>query len=51
MNAWLVALTTLIYVGVAVGYYHDGRTGMCIAFSGYAAANIGFIIDIITKGH
>ena len=49
MSAWLIGLTTLIYLGTAVALYHEGRTGMALAFFGYALANAGFIYDVLTK--
>ena len=44
-------LVTLCYVGVAVSLYWEGRSGMSLAFVGYAIANIGFIYDLMTKGN
>lgn len=43
MSSWLLAVVTVIYVGVATAYWIEGRPGMAVAFAGYAAANIGFI--------
>ena len=51
MSTSLVGLVTVIYVLVAISLYVEGRNGMCIAFVGYALANLGFIYDLITKGH
>ena len=44
MSSWLIALVTLIYIGVAISYWREGNTGMSIAFTGYAFANLGFIV-------
>lgn len=46
MSAGLIALVTVIYIGVAVSELLRGNTGMCIAFAGYAFANIGLIIAV-----
>ena len=45
MSAGLLLFVALIYLWVAVGYYHAGRTGMCWAFVAYAVANLGFAWD------
>lgn len=49
MSAALLTLVTVIYLGVAISYARDGRTGMAIAFVAYAAANVGFIIDAVKQ--
>jgi hypothetical protein len=41
MSAWLIALTGVIYVYVAVEQGMKGNIGMLITYIGYAAANIG----------
>ena len=41
MSAWLIALTGLIYAGVAVDQYLKGAGAMSIVYFGYALANIG----------
>lgn len=41
MSAWLIALTGLIYAYVALEQGLKGNFGMCIAYTGYAFANIG----------
>lgn len=50
MSAWLIALVTFIYLWVTVSFFGEGRTGMGIAFLGYAVANVGLILDAVTKG-
>lgn len=45
MSGPLLAFVTLIYIGVAVGYWMDGRNGMAVVFAGYALANLGLIAD------
>lgn len=49
MSANLIGLVTLIYLGVAVSLYLEGRTGLSLCFIGYALANGGIIWDLITK--
>lgn len=41
MSAWLIALTGVIYVYVAVEQGMKGNIGMLITYIGYAGANIG----------
>jgi len=41
MSAWLIALTGLIYLGVAIEQGYKGNTSMCLCYIGYAFANIG----------
>lgn len=46
MNGWLLALVCGIYVSVAIGYAMEKRLGMALAFTAYALANLGFILDL-----
>ena len=41
MSAWLIALTGLIYLGVALEQAYKGNMPMFICYLGYAFANIG----------
>ena len=41
MSSWLIALTGLIYAYVALEQGLKGNMGMCMAYMGYAFANIG----------
>ncbi len=41
MSAWLIALTGIIYVYVAIEQGMQGNIGMLITYLGYASANIG----------
>ena len=41
MSGWLIALTGLIYAGVAVEQGLKGNTPMCLTYLGYAFANVG----------
>lgn len=50
MSATLIGITTVIYMGVAISFFVDGRVGMGGTFVGYAIANIGLIYDAVTKG-
>jgi len=44
MSSWLLAITGLIYLGVAVDYFINKNLGMAISFVAYALANVGFIL-------
>lgn len=44
MSAWLIALTGLIYIYVAIEQGYKGNIGMLITYLGYASANIGLYI-------
>jgi len=50
MSATLIGITTVIYLGVAISFFADGRLGMGGTFVGYAIANVGLIYDALTKG-
>jgi hypothetical protein len=41
MSAWLIALTGLIYLGVAIEQAYKGNIPMFVCYIGYAFANIG----------
>ena len=41
MSSWLIALTGLIYFGVSIEMFYKGKTGLGIAYLGYAFSNIG----------
>ena len=41
MSAWLIALTGVVYLYVAVEQGYKGNWGMFIAYTGYAFANMG----------
>lgn len=41
MSGWLIALTGIIYLYVAIEQIWHGNTGMFIAYLGYAFANVG----------
>lgn len=41
MSGWLIAVTGVIYAYVAIEQGAKGNLGMCLAYAGYAFANIG----------
>jgi hypothetical protein len=41
MSAWLIALTGLIYAGVALEQGYKGNYAMLVVYLGYAFSNIG----------
>lgn len=47
MSAGLIALVTLIYLGVAVSEWIGGRRAMAFVWFGYALANIGLIAETL----
>lgn len=47
MSVWMIVLVTACYVAVALDQALAGRPGMAIVFGGYAAANVGMIIEIM----
>jgi hypothetical protein len=46
MSPFLLILVGLCYVGIAIQYVCNRQYGMALAFAGYAAAQIGFIMEI-----
>lgn len=36
-------ITTICYLVTAAGFYREGNLGLCLAFTGYAFANFGFL--------
>ena len=45
MSAWLIGVVTAIYLGVAMSFWLEHRPWMAVTFVGYAAANVGLIMD------
>lgn len=41
MASWLIALTGLIYLYVAFELFMSGKTGLSLAYAGYAFSNVG----------
>lgn len=46
MSASLIGIVTVIYLGVALSLYLEGKSGMSLCFLGYALANIGMIMSV-----
>jgi len=44
MSAWLIALTGLIYLGVAIEQGFKGNAPMAVIYSGYAFSNVGLYV-------
>lgn len=49
MSNLLLAIVTVIYLGVAVGYWREGRREMALVFVAYALANCGLILENSNK--
>ena len=45
MTTPLILLVTLVYLGTAVAFWFEGKTGFSITFFGYSLANIGIIME------
>ncbi len=46
MSATLIAIVTIIYIGVTISEFWNGHFGMGVAFAGYAFANVGLIWQV-----
>lgn len=46
MSPWLLIAVGVAYVGVSVQYLMNKQYGMALAFTGYALAQVGFIMEI-----
>ena len=44
MSGWLIALTGVIYLGVAVEQALKGNAAMCIIYAGYSFSNVGLYV-------
>jgi hypothetical protein len=44
MAGWLIALTGIVYAYVAADLAWHGKSGLAIAYLGYAFANIGLYL-------
>jgi len=44
VSAWLIAVVTLIYIGVAIDQGYEGNTGWALCYAGYAIANVGVML-------
>lgn len=47
MSTPLLAIVTMIYLGVGVSELRAGRPAMCLVFAAYALANVGLIWNIM----
>jgi hypothetical protein len=45
MSANLIALVGLIYAVIAVNLYLSGKSGLALAFAGYAVSNVGMYFE------
>lgn len=45
MNPIILIVVGVLYLGVAGQYVINDRPWMALAFAGYAAANLGFIME------
>lgn len=43
MSGWLIGIVTVIYCGVAISFWFEGKPGMALTFLGYSVANVGLI--------
>lgn len=41
MSSWLIALTGIIYLYIAIEQGVKGNVGMAVCYAGYAFANVG----------
>lgn len=44
MSSWLIILTGVIYLYIAIEQLWRGNAGMAIAYSGYAFSNVGLYL-------
>ena len=44
MSSWLIVVTGLIYVYIAVEQSYKGNLGMAICYAGYAFGNVGLYL-------
>jgi hypothetical protein len=49
MGLTALFIVCLLYLVTALDYYRKQDVGMCVAFIAYAAANIGFMINLWSK--
>jgi hypothetical protein len=45
MSAWLIAFIGVVYTVVAINLIMTGKTGLGIAFVGYALGNVGLFME------
>ena len=44
MSTTLLVIVTIIYGGIALSSFFEGKPSMAIIFAGYAFANLGFLM-------
>lgn len=44
MSSWLIVLTGLIYLYVSADLIMSGKTGLGLAYAGYAFSNVGLYL-------
>lgn len=49
MGAVALSLSIALYLVVAADYARTGRSGLAVAFVCYAAANAGFLWDLVRR--
>lgn len=47
MASWLIAIIGVVYLIVAVNLLITGKTGLGIAFIGYALGNVGLYMEAL----
>jgi hypothetical protein len=45
MSSWLIAVIGVVYLFVGVDLLLTGKTGLAIAFFGYALGNVGLFME------
>ncbi len=45
MSANLIAIVGVIYTVIAANLYLSGKTGLALAFAGYAVSNVGLYLE------
>jgi len=45
VSATLIIAVGVVYAGIAIDLYLAGKTGMALAFAGYALANVGLFLE------
>lgn len=46
MSGWLIAITGLIYAGVALEQFAIGNRAMSMVYAGYAFSNVGLFYTV-----
>jgi hypothetical protein len=43
-GVWLIAISTVLYIGTCIAFLFEGKMGLGIAYGAYALANIGLAL-------